>query len=130
VRRAERLVAEDTARARRILEEVLEQESETVLRTAQLLTTELVTNAFQHGSDEATVSVTLDDQLLRVEIEDYGSMIGLAPLYVVAHSERGRGLAVVDALATTWGVERRPIGKAVWFELALDPTGSGGVTRT
>ncbi len=31
----------------------------------------------------------------------------------------GRGLALVDALSEQWGVEDRPLGKAVWFDVAL-----------
>ena len=31
----------------------------------------------------------------------------------------GRGLLLVDTLATAWGVEPREHGKAVWFELDL-----------
>jgi hypothetical protein len=30
----------------------------------------------------------------------------------------GRGLQIVDHLATDWGVERVPHGKRVWFELS------------
>jgi len=31
----------------------------------------------------------------------------------------GRGLALVEQLATAWGVDRMPWGKAVWCEIAL-----------
>jgi hypothetical protein len=32
---------------------------------------------------------------------------------------RGRGLAVVEALATEWSTERRSDGTLVWFEFDL-----------
>jgi hypothetical protein len=32
-------------------------------------------------------------------------------------AESGRGLQVVEALATTWGTDSVPSGKVVWFEL-------------
>jgi hypothetical protein len=32
--------------------------------------------------------------------------------------EGGRGLALVDALATRWGVDADGAGKSVWFEVA------------
>jgi hypothetical protein len=34
--------------------------------------------------------------------------------------EHGRGVLLVDALATRWGVDQRAGGKTVWFELDLD----------
>ena len=38
----------------------------------------------------------------------------------------GRGLAIVDMLATDWGAAERAAGKVVWFELTR-PNGSDAV---
>jgi hypothetical protein len=53
---------------------------------------------------------------VRIEVEDE------APGAVEAGSletagERGRGLALVNALAACWGVDQHDGGKSVWFEL-------------
>ena len=32
-------------------------------------------------------------------------------------STTGRGLGLVEELSTRWGVEKRPDGKTVWFEV-------------
>jgi hypothetical protein len=41
------------------------------------------------------------------------------PLNVEPSAEHGQGLAIVNALASSWGVESRLVGKAVWFDLDL-----------
>jgi hypothetical protein len=64
------------------------------------------------------VGVDLDEQRLRVTVFDGSEdpprrRDSLPPL-----EEHGRGLQVVDALATSWGVNEGIRGKSVWFELA------------
>ena len=39
--------------------------------------------------------------------------------------EGGRGLYLVDQLATRWGSRPTKDGKAVWFEVAVDPPVDG-----
>jgi hypothetical protein len=34
-------------------------------------------------------------------------------------AESGRGLSLVDALATRWGIDPASPGKSVWFELVV-----------
>jgi hypothetical protein len=41
------------------------------------------------------------------------------PSQARAYDERGRGLAIVTALATASGVRAEPVGKTTWFTLAL-----------
>jgi anti-sigma regulatory factor (Ser/Thr protein kinase) len=84
-----------------------------------LLTSELVTNAIVHGSGDATLVVEVARDHLHVEVLDSAPMRNLQPLQVEPSSEHGRGLAIVDALASSWGVEPRYVGKAVWFDLDL-----------
>ncbi|MFG2582325.1 MULTISPECIES: ATP-binding protein [Streptomyces] len=96
-----------------------------MLATAQLLLSELVTNAVQHAhvppGREIEVRYEMSDSHLRVEVADASDE---QPEQRAADDddERGRGLLLVDALATKWGVNHRhDIGKLVWFELALPP---------
>jgi serine phosphatase RsbU (regulator of sigma subunit)/anti-sigma regulatory factor (Ser/Thr protein kinase) len=88
--------------------------------TAALLTTELVTNAVVHARTAVGLRVSAIGDRLRVEASD-GSRrrpVRVEPGY---EDVRGRGLMLLDRLATTWDVRRTPDGKTVWFELDLRP---------
>lgn len=81
---------------------------------AELVCTELVTNALEHGGGRGVVRIVLSDaDGVRVEVDDADST---APLTLGRSSigrHRGRGLQIVDAVAS-WGVVRRAGGKTVW----------------
>ena len=87
---------------------------------AELLTCELVTNAVQHASDAArvTVSITRRGAVVHVDVIDDGRA-GLPHWREVnGHDEGGRGFQLVNDLAQRWGFLREPIGTCVWFEVA------------
>jgi anti-sigma regulatory factor (Ser/Thr protein kinase) len=88
---------------------------------AQLLVSELVTNALIHGNGDVMLIAEIEDDHLHVEVLDSEPTVTLAPLPLDTTREHGRGLAIVDALASAWGVEARLVGKAVWFDLVLIP---------
>ena len=86
---------------------------------AQLLVSELATNAIEHARSSFNVEVEVMARGVRVEVIDD------APEYVPAISERpsmrgGFGLRLVDALAQRWGIDAFETHKAVWFELGLE----------
>jgi anti-sigma regulatory factor (Ser/Thr protein kinase) len=84
-----------------------------------LLADELLTNAVAHGGGKFSLAARLDGTLLRVAVSDQSSS---APVKVYPpdnNLEHGRGLRIVDATASKWGIERRGSEKAVWFELDL-----------
>jgi anti-sigma regulatory factor (Ser/Thr protein kinase) len=91
----------------------------------QLIVDELVTNSFLHSRSgrqpDGKVSVTLTShsQLIRVEVTDAGSA-SLPRLRAAGFcAESGRGLHLVDALATTWNCARGPYGTTTtWAEVA------------
>ncbi|MFD4375289.1 ATP-binding protein [Streptomyces sp. NPDC058527] len=84
---------------------------------AELLTSELVTNALVHTGHGAVVTATVDPAQLRVEVRDFESGL-TGPLVPPADDgTSGRGLFLVRELADSWGVEERATGKVVWFEL-------------
>lgn len=103
--------------ARRAVRTALEDRSPEIVETAVLLTSEIVTNALVHAADGATLVIEANGTSARIEVLDPGHPTYLAPLEVDPWSEHGRGLAIVDRLASAWGVEARGYGKAVWFEL-------------
>jgi len=83
---------------------------------ALLLTSELVTNAVLHGRSEVEVVVASTARRVRIEVADENSRRP-QPVPEDPNALDGRGLALVDAVALRWGVDDRPLGKAVWFEL-------------
>jgi anti-sigma regulatory factor (Ser/Thr protein kinase) len=87
-----------------------------VVDTALLLTSELVTNAVIHGGSDVQLEVRIDGALLRVDVGDDSARL---PRQRSADHNAldGRGLQIVDLLATRWGVYDEPLGKTVWFEL-------------
>jgi anti-sigma regulatory factor (Ser/Thr protein kinase) len=85
---------------------------------AELLTSELVTNAVRHAGSPITVRAFHQPSRLRVEVEDTSSA---APTLRRPPPEEpsGRGLLIVDRLADEWGTDVHPGGKTVWFEMHL-----------
>ncbi|MYS18796.1 MULTISPECIES: ATP-binding SpoIIE family protein phosphatase [unclassified Streptomyces] len=85
--------------------------------TAELLVSELVTNAIRAASYEVELRLMRVGKLL-VEVSDDNHNL---PHLVRADAddERGRGLALVSHLSRRWGTSRKAVGKVVWFELPL-----------
>jgi anti-sigma regulatory factor (Ser/Thr protein kinase) len=106
--------------ARKALDGLGELLERTVWEDLRLLVTELVTNGVRHGSTRGavTVSVTVGDDLVRVEVFDHGR--GFSPPEAPmprGDGSGGWGLQLVDRVATSWGVEINDT-TCVWFELA------------
>lgn len=83
-----------------------------------MLVTELVANVVDHVRGEAsfTLELELSDQWLRISVID-GSSIRPVVQALNGDSPRGRGIAMVEAIADRWGAEDHRGGKRVWFEL-------------
>lgn len=87
---------------------------------AELLTSELVTNAIVHTDHDAVLTVSVGPHGLRVEVRDF---VARQPRLRVPNADsctNGRGLVLVESLADDWGVRTHGVGKAVWFELDAD----------
>lgn len=85
--------------------------------TVALLVSEVATNAVLHAyGPEIRVRVVDRGERLRIEVAD-GSPVLPVPRRARDGAENGRGLALVEALAVRWGVEGRPDGKELWFEI-------------
>jgi anti-sigma regulatory factor (Ser/Thr protein kinase) len=83
--------------------------------SAAVVFSELVTNAVVHGSGPVAVWVRVVPGAVECEVTDEAA--GLPVFFEAgADDEHHRGLSLVDALATTWQVWRRPVGgKTVAF---------------
>jgi anti-sigma regulatory factor (Ser/Thr protein kinase) len=88
---------------------------------AVLMTSELATNALRHGSGPVRLGCDAGEVRVRVEVCDNDRQRPRVR-YVDQHSETGRGMVIVDALASAWGVADNPLGgKVVWFEVPAQP---------
>jgi len=87
-----------------------------LIESADVLVTELVTNALEHGLGDVGLRVYLTDTHLLIEVRD-GShqlpVLGEASL----DDEDGRGLFLVAAIADRWGVSSD--GMTTWCSLPL-----------
>lgn len=108
------------ATARRFVEQTLSRHGcqALLVHDAALAVTEMATNAVVHGRSAFSVAVEVTDEVVRIEVRDSGPMLTVAgergPL-----ASSGRGLRLVAAVATQWGVETAADGKMLWAELPL-----------
>jgi len=87
--------------------------SEDRLDDVLLATSELVTNAFEHGERPQRLELECADGRLTLRVHDTGRM--LPELRAPSPAEaRSRGLVLVQALSEDWGFERCAGGKFVW----------------
>jgi anti-sigma regulatory factor (Ser/Thr protein kinase) len=115
--------SDSVAAAREFVAECLTAFSTDTVSVVELLASELVTNAVLHAESEFEVDViTGPTGTIRVEVTDFGGgepvQRGPAP-----SEPRGRGLQIVDALATRWGVVREESAEqtTTWFEFDDPP---------
>lgn len=85
------------------------------LFAAKLLATELINNAVVHGVGEITLEADMDDQRLRVHVIDEGTGFERQVRETGFEDVGGRGLWIVDAESSRWGVFEGTTH--VWFEL-------------
>ncbi|MGW5474485.1 SpoIIE family protein phosphatase [Streptomyces chartreusis] len=110
---------EEVGRARAVVREQLHDWGLARLAdTAELLVSELVTNAVRHshGRPVELRLVRGDTLLCEVDDDDHDlpTLLSAGPF-----DDAGRGLRVVSMLAREWGTSRTSAGKTVWFELTL-----------
>ncbi|MFD3518227.1 ATP-binding protein [Streptomyces sp. NPDC058657] len=106
---------------------------------ALLVVTELLANAVRHGKPSWSVCMWLMPQpqqggrrYVRLEVADAGAGTDIGLLRArwrhpsSSLTEGGRGLLIVDALASSWGNDRTSHGHTVWAELEVKPESPGG----
>ncbi|MEU5806683.1 ATP-binding protein [Streptomyces sp. NPDC047718] len=88
--------------------------------TAELLVSEIVTNALRHARGPVRLNLRAEGDRLLCEVEDAcdaDPVRRTAPL----GAEGGRGIELLDLLSEAWGSHRTATGKTTWFELSLRP---------
>lgn len=88
------------------------------LQAAELLVSELVTNAVRHGGGAVAFSVESHDGQVVLCVADSSSA---PPRHRDPDHDGGRGLALIEAFSTRWGVRDHQGGKQVWVELRPYP---------
>lgn len=92
---------------------------------AEIITSELVSNAVQHVRHDGTKTVgvilarTWNPEAVTIIVSD-SSPQGPIMCDVSADSERGRGLRIVAALSVRWGWQPEDGGKAIFAVLAKE----------
>jgi anti-sigma regulatory factor (Ser/Thr protein kinase) len=94
------------------------------LETAQLLVSETVTSSLDQsapnrGAGTLEVGYALVGRRLRVEVSDDGGPARLRRRIHAVRSAGGRGLELVRALASRWGVRESSAGRTIWFEVDI-----------
>jgi DNA-binding NarL/FixJ family response regulator len=86
---------------------------------AMLVVTELAANAVLHAGSSYRVRLSSSPGLLRIEVSDCDAGTP-EPQPFSSTAESGRGIVLVSAIATSWGIETAGSdGKVTWAELSL-----------
>ena len=109
---------DSVGRARSAIREALVGLPGDVAEVSALLANELVANAIAHGEGSISMATEIRSDCVRVVVTDEGTVL---PVLQETNptAESGRGLSIVSALATRWGVDLGGPGKSVWFELVI-----------
>lgn len=111
--------ATSPARARRFVAETLATWGAEGGDDAMLVVSELVTNALLHARTPMELTVTEHGaDRVRLSVTDGSPQVPRQRDFSV-ESGTGRGLRLLDSIATEWGVERHAEGKTVWCVVGL-----------
>jgi len=117
-RRAVRLdgVASNVRSARQVLRDVLRgTAAERWLDAAELACTEVVSNVVLHAGTAMELTVSVQQDQVRVEVRDFCPTLPV-PRFYGQSASTGRGMALVAALTSAHGIaDAGPEGKTVWF---------------
>jgi anti-sigma regulatory factor (Ser/Thr protein kinase) len=94
-------------------------EADHLVHDANVIVSELATNAVRHARSPFRVSVDESPGLVCISVQDVGDgHAGLPRIAPDDHAIEGRGIAIIDALADSWGYDVREDGTVVWAQLA------------
>jgi anti-anti-sigma regulatory factor/anti-sigma regulatory factor (Ser/Thr protein kinase) len=101
-----------------------------ITESAEIIITELVSNVVVHAGTEMRVRVALGQSVLRLSVRDHSPTLPRRVLPDPETGEGGRGLILIEALSTGWGVTATEDGKLVWATLRTDRSGRAARSRT
>lgn len=85
---------------------------------AELVVSELMTNAIKAGTTRLSIEVQVHPERVLISVEDDADgELAIRPRSATAVG--GRGLPIVAALSTRWGVETSLAGKRVWASIPI-----------
>ncbi|MGB9376687.1 MAG: MEDS domain-containing protein [Mycobacteriales bacterium] len=91
-----------------------------LIDVTEMVLAEFVSNAIRHGSRRFRVTLVRHDDAIRLAVWDPS----LEPPRLIeddiTFATSGRGIRMVDAVSTNWGVDVRADGKTVWADIAAD----------
>lgn len=99
--------------------------SEACVDDVLLVVSELVTNAVEHGAPPMSLTVTEQPETATWLVEVYDASAEMPYLRTSENPTApggGRGIHIIDEIATQWGVRDDPLGKCVWATLVAAPS--------
>jgi anti-sigma regulatory factor (Ser/Thr protein kinase) len=113
-------VTESVRASRRFVAAALRRlEVDHLIHDATVIVSELATNAVRHARSPFRVSVDESPGLVCISVQDVGDdHAGLPTIAPDDHAIEGRGIAIIDALAHSWGYDALEDGTVVWAQLA------------
>jgi anti-sigma regulatory factor (Ser/Thr protein kinase) len=118
-----RRTAEDLSTVRRAVGDVIARcRAEVDLAEVRLLADELTANAVRHAGGATDVLIRGSADAVYVEVTDASPALPV-PARPGPNDDQGRGLLLVERLASAWGTRVPPGGgKTVWFEIRARPS--------
>jgi anti-anti-sigma factor len=92
-----------------------------VIDQAEVIISELATNAVEHAHSAMEVAVVLREHYLDLSVWDRSHNMPVAGEMVAPEAGHGLGLVVVGAMASAWGSVSTDTGKIVWASLQVWP---------
>jgi len=114
--------------ARGFVRDLLRDYSRETVDAAELMTSELATNCVKHANTDFELIIDLRDEI-RVEVRDTGRGRPL-PRSPTPQEPSGRGLRIVEAMSSSWGIVPSSSGKSVWFTLAAQTCRSSAASQS
>jgi anti-sigma regulatory factor (Ser/Thr protein kinase) len=97
---------------------------EDALHDVTVVATELVGNAIRHGNANPddpsawTVAWSIGPDEILISVEDPNDAVPVVR-HAAPDAPSGRGLAIVSALSSEWGVDPMETGKRVWAKVRI-----------
>jgi hypothetical protein len=112
-------VSASVPQARRFVADQLADLPANTVDVARLLVSELVTNAVLHARTKLSLTVDRGDTSVSIHVADSNPMLPVMRSHNT-DAGTGRGLHVLDRMASRWGSHNVGGGKIVWFEIRTD----------